>query len=100
MNAIEISNAAATGEMPDGLSPLEKTLWFAKAGHWHKAHDLCQELKKAPGAWIHAWLHRQEGDYGNACYWYSVAGKPATPQDDSLEKEWFRIAEEVLSQKS
>lgn len=90
-------SAEADAQPPAGLGDTGKTLWLAKAGRWHEAHDLCQNVPDPAGAWIHAWLHREEGDYGNACYWYARAGKPATPQGESLEAEWFEIARELLS---
>jgi len=74
------------------LSPALRALWLAKKGRWDEAHDLCQEIPGTAGSWIHAWLHRQEGDYGNACYWYDRAGKPAPGRKASLDEEWFAIA--------
>ena len=74
------------------LSPELRALWLAKKGRWDEAHDLCQEIPSRNGSWIHAWLHRQEGDFGNACYWYDRAGKPAPARQESLEDEWFEIA--------
>jgi hypothetical protein len=73
------------------LPPALRALWLARKGRWHEAHDLCQEIPGRAGAWIHAWLHRQEGDYGNACYWYARAGKPAPDSGASLDEEWFEI---------
>lgn len=89
-------SAASDATYPAGLSDTEKTLWLAKAGRWDAAHDLCQDLPDPAGAWIHAWLHREEGDYGNACYWYSRAGKPAPAADAPLESEWFDIARALV----
>lgn len=77
---------------PDVLSDSLRALWLAKKGRWDESHDLSQEIPGTAGSWIHAWLHRQEGDYGNACYWYSRAGKPAPPADAPLEDEWMEIA--------
>jgi hypothetical protein len=94
-DALAVS-AANDAEPPAGLDDVVRALWFAKAGRWDEAHDLCQDLPAPGGAWIHAWLHRQEGDYGNACYWYARAGKPAAPRDGSLEKEWFEIARALV----
>lgn len=89
---------SATGEAeePKDLNDTERSLWLAKAGRWHEAHDLCQQIPDPAGSWIHAWLHRQEGDYANACYWYSRAGKPAAPESADLEDEWFAIARALL----
>lgn len=82
---------------PPDLSLAAKALWFAKAGDWEKAHDLCQDLPGEDGSWIHAWLHREEGDLGNAAYWYAKAGKPL-PSNPSLADEWREIASAVLRQ--
>jgi hypothetical protein len=81
---------------PEGLNPTERALWLARSGQWHEAHDLCQQIPDPAGSWIHAWLHREEGDYGNACYWYSRAGKPAPAEDAPLDDEWFEIARALL----
>ncbi len=97
MTSQELSQSASNdATCPEGLSLTAKTLWLAKAGEWHAAHDLCQDLPDPDGAWIHAWLHREEGDYGNACYWYSRAGKKAKPAGASLEEEWFEIARNLI----
>lgn len=71
-------------------------MWLARKGRWHEAHDLCQDIPGSAGSWIHAWLHRQEGDYGNACYWYSQAGKPAAAADASLDDEWHQITSDLI----
>jgi hypothetical protein len=81
-------SALAGGELPGALNGLPKALWLARAGRWDDAHELCQDLPGNGGAWLHAWLHRQEGDYGNACYWYARAGREATPRSASLVDEW------------
>lgn len=76
---------------PEGLSSSLVALWHAKAGNWNKAHDLCQSLSDPAGSWIHAYLHREEGDLGNAGYWYSRAGRPLPESNVSLEEEWAQI---------
>jgi len=70
-------------------------LWEAKQGRWDKAHAIVQNLSSPDAAWVHAWLHRQEGDESNAGYWYHRAGRE--PQSGSLEKEWEDIATELIS---
>jgi hypothetical protein len=79
---------------PDGLSPCLKSLWHAGKEEWEKAHDIAQEIESAEGSWVHAYLHRKEGDDGNASYWYSKAGKkmPST----SLSVEWEQIVQGLL----
>lgn len=97
MNAETLAQLAASEtQEPTGLNDKARSLWLAKAGRWNEAHDLCQTLSDPAGSWIHAWLHREEGDYGNACYWYARAGKPAAPESASLEEEWFEIARAML----
>jgi len=60
-----------------------------KAGDWNKAHTLAQAEDSESGYWVHAYLHRKEGDASNAAYWYSRADKPVP--EDSLEAEWERL---------
>lgn len=74
---------------PAGLSPLLEALWHDAKGDWDKAHKLAQDQDDEAGAWVHAYLHRVEGDESNAGYWYRRAGKPhcAAP----LEQEWEEL---------
>ena len=97
MTASDISQSALhSPEPPAQLSEEAKSLWYARAGNWDAAHDLCQAIPGKAGAWIHAWLHRQEGDLGNAGYWYARAGKALPPKSLSLDEEWMIIAKELL----
>ena len=79
---------------PD-LAPPLKALWWAAKGEWDKAHGVVQDDESADAAWVHAYLHRVEGDLGNAGYWYRRAGKPAA--EDSLDAEWERIVAALLA---
>ena len=65
-------------------------LWWDKKGDWDRAHKVAQEIHDWRGSWVHAYLHRKEGDNQNASYWYSNAGKTMT--DLSLNEEWNVIA--------
>jgi len=71
------------------LAPPLAALWWAAKGDWDAAHKLVQDEDTREAAWVHAYLHRVEGDLGNAGYWYRRAAKPAAK--DSLEAEWERI---------
>lgn len=79
-----------TGKIPDGLSVYLQALWHEGRGQWQTSHELVQDVPDKNASWIHAYLHRKEGDTWNADYWYSKAGKkrPAA----SLEQEWEQIA--------
>lgn len=82
----------AQGKAPEELSPELQVLWLAKAGDWHGAHDIAQDLPNPNGAWLHAHLHRQEGDLGNASYWYHLANQSVPPNDLTIEDEWRKLA--------
>jgi hypothetical protein len=70
-------------------------LWWDRQGDWQKAHEIAQEVPGADGAWVHAYLHRKEGDTGNAAYWYRRAGRPVV--DGDLPQEWERMVAEMLA---
>ena len=71
-----------------------RALWFDGKGDWEKAHDLAQQDEGGAGDWVHAYLHRKEGDLGNAGYWYRRAGKPTAK--GSLDEEWSAITAALL----
>lgn len=97
MTAAELARSAASdAAAPDGLDAVSLTLWHARAGHWDHAHDLCQDLAGEAGSWIHAHLHREEGDLSNAAYWYARAGRDMPPARISIAGEWEQIAAELL----
>jgi hypothetical protein len=79
---------------PSGLSPSLAALWWAWKGDWERSHGIVQEEEGVEAAWVHACLHRVEGDPGNAGYWYRRAGKP--PAAGSFETEWKQIASAFL----
>jgi hypothetical protein len=76
------------------LTPPLAALWWAAKGSWDKAHKIVQDEATADAAWVHAYLHRVEGDLGNAGYWYRQASQPVAK--DSLEAEWERIVSALL----
>ncbi len=84
----------AAPEPPDGGAAIE-ALWWAARGEWTKAHEAAQADDGAPAAWVHAYLHRVEGDGENAGYWYRRAGKPAAA--GPLDEEWGAIAAALLA---
>ena len=88
MTDAEFRATLSNATPPAQISPALQALWYAAKGDWNKAHDITQ-----PGGpeldWVHAYLHRVEGDLGNAGYWYRRAGKPvaSVPLDD----EWAAL---------
>ena len=81
---------------PAGLGLAAQALWWDAKGDWDRAHDCAQAQDDSSGAWVHAYLHRREGDAANAGYWYRRAGKPA--QRGPLAAEWEAIARAVLEE--
>jgi hypothetical protein len=80
---------------PPGLPPALLALWHDRHGDWDAAHQVAQDIEGPDGAWIHAYLHRKEGDLANAGYWYRRANKPEARE--SLEAEWTSIATAMLA---
>lgn len=82
---------------PYNVNPFLAAIWHGLRGEWGAAHDVVnQDENNINSAWVHAWLHRQEGDLGNAAYWYRRAGKPVE-KTASFEDEGRAIAEEFLN---
>jgi hypothetical protein len=73
-----------------------QALWHDARGDWDQAHSDAQKDGGRDGAWVHAYLHRKEGDLGNAGYWYARAGRPKPAAGVTLEAEWAEIAWELL----
>jgi hypothetical protein len=70
-------------------------LWWDGKGDWERAHVIAQDVSGPDGAWVHAYLHRKEGDVGNAAYWYRVARRHVGVGD--FRREWERIVGELLA---
>lgn len=90
---------AFSASLNDSLPPKElsyalKGLWYDAKGDWNLAHDFADKKDEGGGAWVHAYLHRKEGDEWNAGYWYRRAGHPFPKI--SLEEEWKEIAIQLL----
>ena len=79
---------------PSGASPMLRAVWHGLHGDWNAAHELAQAQDDGEGAWVHAWLHRIEGDLDNADYWYRRAGRPV--RRDDTRDEGLEIARELL----
>jgi hypothetical protein len=91
---IEEFKATLGNADPPAVAPVLRAMWHAATGNWHEAHTIAQDINDRSGAWVHAHLHRAEGDLANARYWYrQAAQREAT---DSLEAEWSRITTTLL----
>ena len=84
--------------MPSELSNPLAALWHDAQDDWEQAHDFAQRDNDAKSAWVHAYLHRREGDLVNANYWYVRAGR--TLPEARLEEEWEEIVRILLKRES
>lgn len=82
------------GSPPEDFPVELKALWWERKNYWDKAHDLIQHLAGKDAAWVHAYLHRKEGDESNAAYWYNRAGKEIASNE--LNEEFREITKSLL----
>ena len=94
MDLIAFRQSLTQPEPPQALGVAARGLWWDAKGDWDKAHGCAQEQDDDAGAWVHAYLHRKEGDAANAGYWYRRAGK--APATSPLAQEWEAIARALL----
>jgi hypothetical protein len=81
-------------EPPAGIAVYLSAMWYDGHGNWDKAHSMIDHLQDTTACWVHAYLHRKEGDIWNADYWYRKAGK--IRPDVSLQQEWEIIVKALL----
>lgn len=94
MTLPEFKKSLGHSKPPEGLSSALQAMWYDGKGNWEMAHNIAQDLHTKEGSWIHAYLHRKEGDEGNAEYWYHRAGEKFPTV--SLENEWEQLTEQFL----
>ena len=94
MNFAAFEASLTSNTPPADLPPLQEAMWRAAKDDWDGAHTIVQADESAEAAWVHAYLHRVEGDLRNAGYWYKRAGKPEAT--GPLDAEW-RIVATALS---
>lgn len=80
---------------PTELSSALQALWYDAKGNWHQAHEQLQGEGDVSSDWVHAYLHRKEGDAANAAYWYRRDGRPVA--QGTLEDEWDAIVRELTN---
>ena len=84
-----------SSDTPPQVAPPLLALWHDAKGDWDRAHQIAQDVPDPAGAWIHAYLHRKEGDAANAAYWYQRARQPVAA--DALDIEWERIVRALIA---
>ena len=94
MTLDEFRNSLIKQSPPAGLTLALAGLWWDAKGDWTRAHESAQQDEGRDGSWVHAYLHRKQGDHNNAAYWYSRAGRSVCRE--SLEAEWMSIATSLL----
>lgn len=92
----QFKNSLQQSAPPPGLSPVLEAMWWDGKGDWERSHDIAQDVHSADGSWVHAYLHRKEGDLGNAGYWYARAGKRMPSA--GLEAEWEQMVKGLLGE--
>ncbi len=96
MNYTHFTQSLQEEVPPAGISPELQSLWYDGKDNWHQAHEIAQDIPRPNGAWIHAYLHRKEGDQWNANYWYRQAGRKSPGL--SLKEEWEALVRHFLGQ--
>lgn len=97
MTADEFHACVRAAAAPSAMPPLLEALWHDARGDWHAAHAIAQRVDGDDAAWLHAYLHRKEGDAGNAAFWYRRAGRP--PAAGTLDAEWQTLAAAFTTQR-
>ena len=95
MTVGELKASLGSSTPPPLLRAALLALWYDARGDWDSAHRIAQDVDDQEGAWVHAYLHRKEGDLNNAAYWYRRASQPVA--SGSLESEWERIVSSLLT---
>ena len=95
MNLEEFKLSVSDELPPIDINDLLQALWIEAKGDWDTAHSIAQENLSNNGSWVHAYLHRKEGDLSNASYWYSRAGRKRP--EISLQQEWDYIVSTLLA---
>lgn len=94
MNLAQFKQSLSLATPPVGISVYLQAMWYDGKNDWEKSHNIIQDLPDKTASWIHAYLHRKEGDIWNADYWYRKAGR--TRPAVSLQDEWEAIVTALL----
>lgn len=96
MTLDDFHNSLTTFQPPVELTPALAGLWWDAKGDWKQAHEIAQEDEGPEASWVHAYLHRKEGDQENAAYWYRRAAKPVCREP--FDVEWRHIVSDLVGQ--
>ena len=96
MTLTEFKATIGQATPPADVAPALVALWHDARGDWARAHEVAQDIHDESGAWVHAYLHRKEGDLGNAGYWYRRASQPVAR--GTLAEEWDAIVTALLAE--
>ena len=94
MDLEEFIQSSKEESPPEGLSEPQQAMWHARIGDWETAHNIAQSISTELGSWIHAYLHRVEGDLSNAGYWYRRANR--LPHSGSIVAEADEIVNSIF----
>lgn len=97
MTLQQFTDSLTQSDPPKNITSALAAMWYDGKDDWEAAHNIAQDIPTSDGSWVHAYLHRKEGDQWNANYWYNRAGR--TMPDLSLEAEWKSIVSSMLGHK-
>ena len=96
MNYDEFMGSLSSDQPPQKIPAVLKALWYDGKNDWEGSHNIAQDIDDKNGSWVHAYLHRKEGDISNAHYWYSRAGKSEPRM--TLKEEWESLVRNFIEQ--
>ena len=96
MNYDEFIGSLSSDQPPQKIPVVLKALWYDGKNDWEGSHNIAQDIDDKNGSWVHAYLHRKEGDISNAHYWYSRAGKSEPRM--TLKEEWESLVRNFIEQ--
>ncbi|TDT45479.1 hypothetical protein CLV90_2567 [Maribacter spongiicola] len=95
---LEFEKSLELSQVPEEWSEGLKSIWYDAKGNWEASHNIAQDMHNTLGSWLHAYLHRKEGDRFNAGYWYRLAKKEYPTI--SLDEELRVIVEYIIQDKA
>ena len=94
MDLVSFVTSLDTDTPPKDISVYLLALWYDAKEDWDQSHTTIQDVDTKNAAWIHAYLHRKEGDTFNADYWYRRAGKKRP--DVTIKEEWNNLVTAMM----